>query len=334
MSEPETDDTTRARAVAAIAEYHKDHSFLGSLFGNSKLVSLDPVDVARLTWRTFREQRTVRTGLLPGERGGPEPISLDHAMAAMPGAPYRGGGVQSDRLDVWSAQIRTPDGYAEPEPEVHTISGHEVRARCNQCSRTNGGCAGCGGSGRMTCTTCNGTGQIIRSGDRNAGIETCQLCDTTGGIACAMCNGTRMCSLCLGSTVLRVVPQLAVSWNSESVEMIVPQNLLPQSLSEAVQIEFLRLDSQSRTADIVLEGRSIVEALDARGGTGLGPEIDKLLRAASSPGDRNAGVRVIRQQVVVRRVRVWRAEYEAAFTKARVWLFGERSMQVFPEDAS
>jgi hypothetical protein len=186
----------------------------------------------------------------------------------------------------------------------------------------------------MTCTTCNGTGQIVRGGDRNAGIEMCQLCDTTGGIACAMCSGTRACSLCLGSTVLRVVPQLAVSWNAESVEMMVPQNLLPQPLAEAIQIEFLRLDSLSKGADLVLEGRSIIEALDARGGTGLGPEIDKLLRSASAPGDRNAGIRVIRQQVVVRRVRVWRAEYEAAFTKARVWLFGERSMQVFAEETS
>ena len=61
--------------------------------------------------------------------------------------------------------------------------------RSEQCSRCNG--AGDTGGPVITCPTCSGTGQVIRSGGRLQFSQTCPDCEGTGRrrTPCSLCNG-------------------------------------------------------------------------------------------------------------------------------------------------
>lgn len=180
------------------------------------------------------------------------------------------------------------------------------------------GCAMCSDSGDMTCSSCGGDGRIDR---HNGGSRQCGTCRGAGQLPCDTCEG---------SGALFGKPTLWASIESVSPRRLVEADDLPN-------VVFIALSESPMDGKVVHRQQgATIEELKGYGHRSGGyrdtanedPEV-ALVRALCRQPEIPEEVRLLRQELVLRRVDVWKVntrELEA------FWVLGD-PVQVLPSTA-
>lgn len=88
----------------------------------------------------------------------------------------------------------------ELEAQMNRRNAESEREYCDHCDEGTVQCSECEGSDRMTCTDCNGNGQVPETDEPNAEMITCGECNGEGDAYCEHCDdGYVTCPDCDGS---------------------------------------------------------------------------------------------------------------------------------------
>ncbi|MFK7999628.1 MAG: hypothetical protein AB8H86_08520 [Polyangiales bacterium] len=223
-------------------------------------------------------------------------------------APRRGR--RSEHPDPWKHTFEFPEGDQANVGTKLTRRLEDVVIHM--------GCATCSDSGDMTCSGCGGDGRVDR---HNGGSRQCGMCRGAGQLPCDTCEG---------SGALYGKPTL---WSA--IESVTPHRLV--EADDLPNVVFIALSESPMDGEVIHRQQSAtIEELKGFGRRSGGyrdtanedPEV-ALVRALCRQPEIPDEVRLLRQELVLRRVDVW--EIKTRELKP-FWVLGD-PVQVLPSTA-